>query len=76
MGRGNLCAENARTNPIRCSATSSPTISRKTPRMQYPGYDAFAALLKASGFTGTQLVLISDALREAGLEIRPTIADC
>ncbi len=33
-------------------------------------------LLKSSGFSGTQLMLIGDALREAGLEIRPTTADC
>ena len=39
-------------------------------------YAAFCTLLNEWGFTGTQLVLISDALQEAGLEIRPTTADC
>ena len=32
-------------------------------------YAAFCTLLNEWGFTGTQLVLIGDALRESGLEI-------
>ena len=32
-------------------------------------YNAFCERLKASGFTGKQLMLIDDALRETGLQI-------
>ncbi len=32
-------------------------------------YNAFCDLLTASGFTGAQLMLIDDALRETGLQI-------
>lgn len=39
-------------------------------------HNAFHELLTAAGFTKPQLLLIDDALHEAGLEIRPTTLDC
>jgi hypothetical protein len=48
---------------VRNESTQKPT------QFSNSGYDVFHSLLLEWGFTGTQLLLVNDALREAGLEI-------